>query len=317
LIFVVAGAEDDHAPSVIEALRRRGAACRLLDLARFPEALPLSARIGSDGRVEARLGSATDDAFDLTDVGAVWWRRPQPYGISDDLVRPSHRSFAWQECHEALSGVWSSLDAFWVNDPALDEAAGRKVYQLGLARAVGLSTPDTLVTSDVDEARDFVGRHGPGRTVYKAFTGTEVAWRETRLLRDDEVGLLDHVRYAPVIFQEYIEGGADYRVTVVGPHVHAAEIVPHPGGYTADYRMEWRSAAVTATTLPGDIVEGLHALMKGLGLVYGAVDLRRRGDGELVFLEVNPAGQWLFVEGRTGLPITDSLADVLLEGSTR
>ena len=43
----------------------------------------------------------------------------------------------------------------------------------------------------------------------------------------------------------------------------------------------------------------------------GAFDLRRRDDGVHVFLEVNPAGQWLYVEEATGLPITAAVARLL------
>ena len=38
-------------------------------------------------------------------------------------------------------------------------------------------------------------------------------------------------------------------------------------------------------------------------------------EGELVFLEINPSGQFGFVEQRTGLPILSCLADVLIAGS--
>ncbi len=52
--------------------------------------------------------------------------------------------------------------------------------------------------------------------------------------------------------------------------------------------------------------------MGALNLVYGAIDMRLTPDGEYVFLEVNPAGQWLFIEERTGQPITATLANHLL-----
>jgi biotin carboxylase len=45
--------------------------------------------------------------------------------------------------------------------------------------------------------------------------------------------------------------------------------------------------------------------------VYGAIDMRRTPDGEYYFLEVNPAGQWHFVEHRTGLQITKAMAGLL------
>lgn len=51
--------------------------------------------------------------------------------------------------------------------------------------------------------------------------------------------------------------------------------------------------------------------MATLGLVFGTIDLKITHDGEYVFLEVNPQGQFLYVENLTGLPITLALARLL------
>lgn len=49
--------------------------------------------------------------------------------------------------------------------------------------------------------------------------------------------------------------------------------------------------------------------MRRLGLVFGVVDLRISSqDGHIYFLEVNPQGQFLYLEVKTGLPIIRSLA---------
>jgi hypothetical protein len=39
--------------------------------------------------------------------------------------------------------------------------------------------------------------------------------------------------------------------------------------------------------------------------------MRRTPAGDYYFLEVNPAGQWAFVEERTQLPITKAMVDLL------
>ena len=75
------------------------------------------------------------------------------------------------------------------------------------------------------------------------------------------------------------------------------------------------SARMEAVELPEDVIARLRNLMKRLGLVYGAIDMRLTPDGRYVFLEINPAGQWLFVEQQTGQPITKSLVRLLLANS--
>ena len=54
--------------------------------------------------------------------------------------------------------------------------------------------------------------------------------------------------------------------------------------------------------------------MRGLSLTYGALDFIVTPDGEHVFLEINPSGQWGWIEEATGLAITNTIVDLLVEG---
>jgi hypothetical protein len=58
-------------------------------------------------------------------------------------------------------------------------------------------------------------------------------------------------------------------------------------------------------------------LMDCFVLNYGAVDLIVTPDGRHVFLEVNPVGEFFWLEQYPGLPVSDAIADVLLGLSPR
>jgi len=118
------------------------------------------------------------------------------------------------------------------------------------------------------------------------------------------------VRYAPVIFQEYIEG-VDLRITVIGEKVFAAEIDARKTSYPVDMRMVIGETSIRPVELPPGILKSLLELQRRLGLDYGAIDMRRTPAGEYFFFEVNPAGQWLFVEQKTGLEISQAVTDFL------
>lgn len=310
MIFIVSGLEDVHAQAVLAALTRAGADAQVIDLRAFPRDGALNLAFG--GEDDARTLSLGGATHDLRAVRAVWWRRPQPYGVDPAITDPAAHNFVVHECHEAIEGLWRSLDAAWINDPARDDAAARKVWQLDVARACGLAIPRTLVTNDPARARAFVAAMGEGRAIYKAFQGSEDAWRETRLLRPGELAQIDLVRHAPVIFQEYVPADADLRVTVVGDRIFPAAIRGREGAYPVDFRMDMGGARIEPCALPAPVEAGLRRLMARLGLVYGAIDLRRTPEGGHVFLEVNPAGQWLFVEDQTGQPIAQALAEALI-----
>jgi glutathione synthase/RimK-type ligase-like ATP-grasp enzyme len=284
----------------------------LLDLADFPQRATIQLSY-MDVVCEQRL-TVRGESVRLADCKAVWWRRPQGFVPHAEIERASHRQFVSNESQEAFAGLWEGLDALWVNAPRRDLRAGRKAYQLRLAQQLGLRIPGTVITNEPGEALAFIRERGPDRVIYKAFTATQEEWRETRLLRADALDHLDHVRYAPVIFQEYVDADVDVRVTMVGERAFAAAIHSQESAYKVDFRMDWRNTRVDALALPDEVERLLRTLMTELGLVYGAIDMRRTPAGEYVFLEVNPAGQWLFIEERTGQPITQTLADVLAHG---
>jgi glutathione synthase/RimK-type ligase-like ATP-grasp enzyme len=312
MIVVVSSANDTHTQEVLGRLRRRQAEAYLLDLSTYPAESMLTITFRSDREGAAEHLTTGDGGLDFSDCRVLWWRRPQPLSVDQAIVDPDHQAFAFTEAYSAISGLWLTLDCFWINHPTQDEEAARKVRQLDMAQKVGLRIPDTCITNDPDRAREFIDVRGPERTVYKAFSGTDRAWRETRLVRPDEMDLLDNVRYAPVIFQEYVAAATDLRITVVEDAIFPAAIYSQETEYKVDFRMAMDSARIEPVELPRDITASLRTFMVGLGLVYGAIDMRLTPDGQYVFLEVNPSGQWLFIEQRTGQPITDAMADLMI-----
>jgi hypothetical protein len=309
-ILVISHTHDAHAVTVMERLRQHGAAATLFDTARLPRETPLTIR--HDASTGWSASAHYDgEPLDFGGVRSVWWRRPQPFGLHPDVEAPESRGFMLGEAHAAVAGLWSLLDARWLNDPDMDERAGRKAWQLKVARSVGLEIPATCITSDPVAARAFAAAR-PGKTIYKAFSATETTWRETRVLKEEEASLLDAVRFAPVIFQDYVEALVDLRITVIDGQIFAAEIHSQTTEYIHDFRMAMHQARIAPHALPETVATGLRALMAALGLVYGAIDMRLTPDGRYVFLEINPAGQWLFIEEATKQPITACLVETLV-----
>lgn len=307
MIVAVTHAGDDHAPPVLEALRRLGAEAMVLDTGELPGRATLSAVLdprGAEARIRGSYGLVR-----AADVSAVWWRRPRPLEPSRGLRRDD-ADFAIRQTEAALSGLAAALDARWVNDPWRDSAASHKLHQLALARRVGLAVPRTLVTNDPEQARAFLAAAGPRRVVHKALHATPEDWRTTRFVGRAERRRLSSIRLAPVILQAYVPG-VDVRVTAVGGALFAVAIDARRTRSPEDFRPVFDDARVAPCRLPAPVAGRLLRLLRALGLSYAAIDLRRRADGEHVFLEVNPSGQWLFVERRTGLAITRALAALL------
>ena len=67
--------------------------------------------------------------------------------------------------------------------------------------------------------------------------------------------------------------------------------------------------------MPEDIEQRCLKLLEKLGLTYGCIDMIVTPDDEYMFLELNPNGQYGWIEGLTGLPITENIARMLMAGS--
>lgn len=308
MILVVSYPGEEHTDAVCARLAAAGEPVCRIDLADFPGRCPVAFDWAGQGPPSLRL--LGEQPIDLAAVDAVWWRRVRPFEVDPAVGPDDRRRFAASETDQAVLGMLDSIDAPWINHRVADDAAHRKPLQWTHAAALGLMLPPTCVTTAPEVARAFCATHRSDGVVFKPFLASIADWRETRLVEEEDLARLDLVRLAPVIFQRCIQG-VDLRVTVIGDAIFAAEIDARDSDYPVDMRMVIGQAKMRAVELPAALAERLRALMRRLGLVYGAIDLKQDARGDYYFLEVNPAGQWMFVESRTGLPITQAHADAL------
>jgi len=311
-ILIISEPRDIHAQSVTEALSKHGAGnVVLLDFSDFPQRMSINQYLPTHGSDAFALTLPGGKRLAIDAVRAVWWRRPQSYGVPAQGMSPQARQFALSETATAFQGMWQCSSCLWMNDIVRDAAAAHKPWQLHLAKQCCLTIPETLMTNDPAEARAFWER-SRGEVIYKPFIQTIHSWRETRKLIPEELALLDSVRLAPVIFQSLVPGVLDLRVTIVGEEVMAAAVDLRKVDYQLDVRLNQQ--AYERHELPADVTDKLLRLMRRLGLEYGAVDLRMTPEGEYFFFEVNPAGQFLFVERACQLPISEVIARHLATG---
>lgn len=294
---------DLHAVAMQALLRRRGADADIVDTAGFPRSLALAHRI--DGSREAHL-----DGLPLHEYASIWWRRPQrPRVDTEAIADPVERRYAASECVEALWGALHAAGPRIYNRPERERLAAHKPYQLEVAARIGLDVPRTLITNSEEEARRFAAEQPA--TVYKAFGPTTLGMVDTRPLGPADAEELWRLRYAPAILQEYVPLGRELRVTVVQERVFAAEILLSDERARFDWRLD-QGYRVRAVELPGELAALLRRLLAELGLDSGAIDLRETPDGRVVFLEVNPSGQFMFVDAFAGTEISEAFCDMLL-----
>jgi glutathione synthase/RimK-type ligase-like ATP-grasp enzyme len=115
-------------------------------------------------------------------------------------------------------------------------------------------------------------------------------------------------------FQHWVPKSFEARVVVVGSRCFAAGIYASSSSARVDWRTDYSALRYERVEPPPSVADGVVQYCTALGLVYGAFDFVVRPDGEWVFLECNPGGQYGWLERHVDLPITDALADLLTSG---
>ncbi|MET7362669.1 ATP-grasp ribosomal peptide maturase [Streptomyces sp. NPDC005562] len=282
------------------------------------------ADIGGDLAVSARFGTCPAPVVgqvrtpsriaDLTQIRSVYWRRPE--WPSFPHLSPDDSRFAAAQVRYGLGGTLYALGGpLWVNHPLRIAAADYKPAQLALAQRLGFAVPPSLVTNDPDEAREFI--RDQGDAIYKTLRWTPytrdgvpvTGWADP--VNADEID--ESIRVTPHLFQARVDKVADLRVLIVGRHTFAVRI----DSELLDWRKDYSALTYTVEYIPDWVDKALHAYLDRLELVSGSFDFAVDRAGDYWWLELNPNGQWGWLETETGLPMSAAFADLLTQGDSR
>lgn len=313
MILIVTNERDLTTDYIVLELRRRNIAFCRLNSERLPGAKILfNPRWGEDGWII----EIDDRVINFTEVTAAYFRRPGTPSIPDTLSDSAVRRYCEVEWGAVLTSALNSLGDRWLNSPLAILAAENKPRQLSIAYKLGFVVPDTIITNDINYAQSFMSSGtSVGKPLREALlTGDD----EERVIFTSRLEALDEsdekrVSAAPIIFQREIVKAADIRVTVVENQVYAVEILSQEHDETeVDWRRGSRPDLIhRCLKLPETISQKCVDLLRLMGLRFGAIDLALDTVGNYWFLEINPNGQWAWIETRTGLPLTQSIVDAL------
>lgn len=314
VLIITYSGDNEASARVAAAVEARGRRAYRFDTERFPTDVEVVLDHDGGGSISGPAGD-----LDLSTVRSIWYRRASiATGIPDDLDAQLRRP-SIEESRRVVHGLMFALGVFTVDPLDVVQRAGAKPLQLRLARQVGLDVPRTLMTNDPEAVRAFAKRC-PAGTITKMMSSFAVyeEGREhvvfTNPVSEADLADLDGLALCPMTFQERVEKALELRVTVVGDRVFSSSIDSQAFPRGKD---DWRRDGVAMVPewkhhdLPRPVAQSLLALMRRLGLQYGAADFIVTPDGRHVFLEVNPSGEFMWLLRHPGHPIDQALADLL------
>jgi glutathione synthase/RimK-type ligase-like ATP-grasp enzyme len=249
----------------------------------------------------------------ISDAAVVWLRRGRANQAMELAVADATASsLIDNDCRGGLSGLLAThFDGSWVSRPEATHAAADKMHQLEVAHACGFRVPRTLVSQSRPQIKEFHEACG-GEVIVKTLVGAPDAFLQAVRLEDPDAFDADSYAAAPAIFQECIPGVDHLRLNCFGPKSYAALIRSEV--------LDWRAtlgSAITAYAVEPNLHRRVRRVLDALGLEMGVIDLKLTPDGEAVWLEVNPQGQFLFLDAYTDLRLAERFAEYLIAEAAR
>jgi hypothetical protein len=319
MILIVTNRQDQTADFLILELKKRKLDYMRFNTEDFPRHVRITWKLNK---------SAVDGCFvfperiiRFDDVTSVWYRRPVD-PVVNNLVDEEVVDFIKTESLWTLNGIWGTLDCFWVSKPNNIRRAENKLFQLQQAIQAGFEIPNTVITNDPETATLFYEEQDKD-IVYKPIRkgrikdGENQSFIFTNPIDRAAARQLARVRYAPSLLQKYVRKQIELRVTVIGENVFAVSLDSQKIPAAIH---DWRRALNVGIphkpfTLPVAIESKCKALVRNLELEFGAIDLIVTSDDQFVFLEINPNGQWAWIQQLCPeIHLRESLADILIHG---
>lgn len=310
MILIVSSSTDLHALAI----------CRAFDELNFQDYLILATDeviLASDWKLSIGISGTRnidirfrhgDRAVDWSSVRVVWWRRPyisHRSSVSGECNEASLLDYRIEQYHELILGLFHLCSPkLWVSDPTNTQRTENKVYQLNQAARAGFQLPPTIVSNSRDDVANFFKDNG-GDIITKPLASSGRFLRTSRMPNPLDYSD-DEFHQAPSIYQKCIEGTEHLRLICFGNICFATLIESD--------QLDWRPAPKRATAIQLDEIfeERVVNFTKTLGLEMGAFDFKKDRNGNWIFLEINPQGQFLFVEPLTGQNISTSFARYLI-----
>lgn len=303
MILIITHKTDYTADFVVNKLNQRGVAYR---------------RLNCEDLLSSEFSIKFDGGFSYSILGednykSVWFRRTKLPEIKD-LPR-EETIYVLDEIEVFFKNLFSILPAKWLSSPAAVYEAENKLLQLKSAQRLGFNIPDTLVTDSKEELKKFYQANNRN-IIIKPISQTRVSYDEnstfifTSRVSENLMERIEHFDLTPCIFQKNVPKDYEIRVTVVGEKVFAAAVYSQKDNET---KVDWRRKRLefVEINLPAEIQNLCVQLLKKLNLGFGAIDLVKTPSGEYVFLEINPNGQWVWIENQTGQKISDAIIEYL------
>ena len=242
----------------------------------------------------------------VDEVYSIYYRKPILPNLSS--YERQYHPMIQRDIISVINGIADGFSGKVLTRPSILRRTENKVYQLLYVREKRWNIPHSYIGNVSSACRDYE----KNESIIKPLTTGKIygsnGWEiyQTNIFKgnDEDIG------FTPLYLQEYMEKQFEVRVTIVGKYVYPIRIDTKN---KIDWRADYRNHVYTQIICPSEVVKKCYEMMSDFDLQFGAFDFIVTPDDEWIFLEVNPNGQWLWLEQSLGLDISEKIIEYLIE----
>ncbi len=262
----------------------------------------------------------------IENFSAIWNRKPF-------VPKDTHREVSVEQKnaidfkHNEMRSLVSSmlltakrLNIFTLNGLGENYSSKHKIEQLHLAKNIGFNIPDTIVSSNPKRISEFLKKHKGTCIIKNMGDQPSISRNQYSDMMTKEIELDYFNKYYvnktldyPILIQEKIKKKYELRITIIGNKIFPCSIDSQKHQESS---IDWRWIPTKLMThkivkLPKTIENYCFRLCKRCHLQYGAIDMAVTPDDKYIFFEINPGGQYLWIEEMTKAPLSQAMANLL------
>lgn len=253
---------------------------------------------------EGWIISKEDRYITSKDIYSIYYRKPMLPDLR--VYDPQYHLMIQRDIIAVINGLADSFSGKVLTKPSVLRKTENKIFQLLYASKNGWNIPQSYIGNSSDNCIKYENELSIIKPITTGKTYGKNGWEfyQTNVFK----GIEKEISLTPVYLQDYIAKQYEVRVSIVGKYVYAVRIDTKN---KIDWRADYQNHKYTQIDCPDDIIKKCYQLMEDFELTFGAFDFIVTPKDEWIFLEVNPNGQWLWLEQSLGLDISKKIVGYL------
>ena len=239
------------------------------------------------------------------DIHAIYYRKPLLPRIDDYYIQ--YQSMIRRDIVAVVTGLIDAFEGKVLSKPFILRKTENKIYQLLYAQQNGFLIPESYIGNCSDMAVKYLDKTAIIKpiTTGKTYSNDRIEVYHTRMFEAFE----DDICITPVYLQSFIPKQYEVRLTIIDQVAYAVRIDTLN---KVDWRLDYQNHKYTLINCPEKIYTQCLKMLDDFGLSFGAFDFIVTPEDNWVFLEINPNGQWLWLEMSLNLDISRRIVDYLV-----